>query len=163
MNKPVNMIVACSENRVIGKDGGLPWSIPEDFNYFLDKTLGQISIMGRAAFEELDGLGEVTGKRTLVVVSRNKGLARPGVHVAASVQQAINLAQELEGEIWIGGGQGVYEEALPLTDRLYLTLVHAEVEGDRYFPEWRNLFTQVVSECPSSDSNYRYTFYVLEK
>ncbi len=163
MPKLLHLIVACAENRVIGRDRRLPWRIPEDLKYFHEETAGQIVVLGRVCFETwpratLDG-------RHAVVVTRNRGLARDGVWVAASLDEALAIAETLPGEIFVCGGARIYEETLvlPRPVRLHLTLVHAEVPGDTFMPEWRHLAWHEVSRRESADANFRYTFSVLEK
>jgi dihydrofolate reductase len=161
--KMLHLIVACSENRVIGREGRLPWRIPEDLQYFHDETAGQICVLGRICFETwpratLDG-------RLPVVITRNTSLARPGVRVAGSLSEALAIAEELPGEIFVCGGQRIYEETLAL-DRpmqLHLTLIHADIVGDTYFPEWRHQPWREVSRRESHDAHYRYAFQTLEK
>jgi dihydrofolate reductase len=161
MPKPINLVVACSENRVIGRDGKLPWRIPEDLQFFHDITRGQTVVLGRICYETWPRVAQ--DGRQPVVITRNPALARPGVQVAATVPAALALAQTLPGEIMICGGQRIYEETLPLADRLYLTLVHAEVPGDTYFPEWRHLAWRETEHRESRDEHYRYTFLTLER
>ena len=163
MPKLLHLQVACAENRVIGRKGRLPWRIPEDLQFFHDQTAGQIVVLGRICFETwprvlLDG-------RKPVVVTRNTALATDRVHVAGSLTEALAIAEDLPGEIHICGGQRIYEETLAL-DRpmtLHLTLIHADIPGDTYFPEWRHLAWRETGRRDSADANYRYTFYTLER
>ncbi|MEO6876370.1 MAG: dihydrofolate reductase [Opitutaceae bacterium] len=163
MPKLLHLQVACAENRVIGRDGRLPWRIPEDLKFFHDQTAGQIVVLGRICFQTwprvlLDG-------RRPVVVTRNQALATDAVHVGASLPEALAIAEALPGEIHICGGERIYEETFTLGRpmRLHLTLVHADVPGDTYFPEWRHLAWRETGRRESSDANYRYTFYTLER
>ena len=162
MPKLLNLIVACSENRVIGRDGRLPWRIPEDWKFFQDETAGQICVLGRVCFETWPGAAR-DGRRP-IVITRKKELARDGVRVVASLAEALAVAETLPGEIHICGGQRIYEETFALNRpmRLHLTLVHAEVAGDTFFPEWRHLAWREVARRESSDANWRYTFLTLE-
>ena len=164
MPKPLQLIVACAENRVIGRAGKLPFHIPEDKAWFHEKTAGQTVVLGRICFEKWPGV--LADGRHPVVITRDASLASDRVRVAASVTDALTIAQTLPGEIMICGGQRIYEEALRLAGkrplRLILTLVHAEVEGDTYFPEWRHLPWREITRRESSDDRYRYTFSVLE-
>jgi dihydrofolate reductase len=160
--KLLHLIVACAENRVIGRDRRLPWRIPEDLQSFHDATAGQIVVLGRVCFETwpratLDG-------RRAVVLTRDRRLAREGVHVAGSLTEALAIAETLPGEIFVCGGERIYAEALalPRPMRLHLTLVHAEVPGDTFMPDWRHLAWTEVSRRDSADENWRYTFFVLD-
>jgi dihydrofolate reductase len=161
--KLLNIIVACSENRVIGRGGRLPWRIPEDARFFEEQTAGQIPVLGRICFQTWPQAPQ-RGRRP-IVVTHNAALAGNGVRAAGSLDAALAEADALPGEIYICGGQSIYEETfmLPRPQRLHLTLVHAHVEGDRFFPEWRHLFTRELSRRESQDENYRYTFLTLER
>lgn len=161
MIKPLNLVVACSENRVIGRDGHLPWSIPEDMDHFHRTTAGQTVVLGRICYEtwprvSLDG-------RQPVVITSHAAIADSGAKVAATVDEALAIAQSLPGEIMICGGQRIYEETLERADRIILTLVHAEVPGDTYFPEWRHLNWLEIDQRESHDAHFRYTFSILER
>ncbi len=161
MPKPIQLIVACSENRVIGRKGGLPWSIPEDTRFFQDKTLGQTVIMGTRCFAEWPSCVQ---SRDVVVLSHEPQALPPQVHGATSLTEAIARAQSLRGDIYLCGGQRVYEEGLALGDFLHLTLVHAQIEGgDTFFPDWRIQFPRELSRRESHDTNWRYTFLCLSK
>lgn len=161
MAKPLNLVVACSENRIIGRAGRLPWRIPEDLKHFHDLTAGNVCVLGRVCFETWPHV--LADGRQPVVISRNTTLASERVRVASTVADALAIAQQLPGEIMICGGQRIYEETLPLADRIYLTLVHAEVPGDTTFPEWRQLNWRETSRRESRDAGYRYTFSTLER
>jgi len=162
---------------VIGRDGKLPWRIPEDLKYFHDETAGHICVLGRICFETwpratLDGRQPIVlTSRLLVSTNHPWELAAEqarAVHrpiIVHALADALVVAETLPGEIFICGGQRIYEETLALNRpmRLHLTLVHAHIEGDTYFPEWRHLPWREVSRRESSDQNYRYTFLVLER
>ena len=109
--KQLNIIAACSENRVIGRAGRLPWKINEDWNYFIRKTKGGTIIFGRKAFEEFGY--PFSGSQTIVLTHNHEWRCKD-VIVATSLQDALNRAQELGNEIWIGGGQHVYEETITM-------------------------------------------------
>lgn len=162
MAKPIYIIVACGENRVIGKDGHLPWDIPEDARYYEEMTRGGIVICGRRVYEEL---GKAMPERKTLVLTRDPDRSYPDAGTAPSLPAALEQAQQAShpGPIWIAGGQKVYEEALELADKLYLTLIQEDFEGDTWFPEWNPPFSKTLSERLSSDSNYHYTFYDLAR
>ena len=161
MPKPANLIVACSENRVIGRNGQLPWRIAEDWRFFRRQTTDRTVILGRISFESWRSI--LDDDRDAIVLTRQRSLAGPRVQVAGSLPAALSLAESSPREIYICGGQRIFEEALglPQATRLYLTLIHAQVEGDRYFPEWRAAFPRVLESRPGRDENFRYTFSVL--
>lgn len=160
--KPIYLIAACSENRVIGKDGTLPWRIKEDLNYLYQSVKGGIVIEGRRVYEELK---KPFPETHTIVLTRNRDLSFPDVSMAGDLDEALKIANNDPNysPIWICGGQGLYEETIRIADRLYITLVHTEVEGDTFFPEWRNEFTKVVSERKSENKKYQYRFLVLER
>lgn len=128
------LIAAVARNGVIGVDGELPWSIPADLRRFKRLTLGNAVIMGRATFESI---GRPLPDRTNIVLTRNPAYRPDGVEVANSVPAAIAIAEELGGtDIFIIGGGGVYNQFLEHVDRMELTLVDAEPQGDVRFPKW---------------------------
>jgi len=161
--RPFNIIVSCAENRVIGRDGRLPWHIPEDHRFFHEKTSGQIAVLGRICFETWPEASQ-DGRRPIVVTS-NSGLASDSVRVRPSLSAALDLASELPGEIYICGGERIYAEAVahPQAARLYLTLVHATIDGDRHFPEWRSIFTREIDRREGSGAGWTYTFLTLSR
>lgn len=125
------VIVAVSDNGVIGRGGELPWRLSADLVRFKRLTMGHHLIIGRRTFESI---GRALPGRQMVVVTRNRSWsAPPGVEVAASLDEAVTLAAA-DPEIFVGGGAAIYRLALPRADRLYLTRVHATVEGDTFFP-----------------------------
>lgn len=106
---------------------------------------------------------EVKTDRQYIVVSRTKNFSGENITTADSLEKALERGKSIGLPIWICGGQKIYEEALPFADRLYLTLVNAEVDGDTYFPDWREQFTEIVSMRESGDANWTYTFFVLKR
>ena len=126
------LIVAVAENGVIGRDGGLPWRLSGDLRYFKAVTMGKPIIMGRKTFESIRR--PLPGRPNLVV-SRNPAFSHEGVNVHDSLAAAVANAECMgEGEVMVIGGAGLYETALPIADRIYLTEVHAKVDGDVTFP-----------------------------
>ncbi len=129
------MIVACSENNIIGMDGDLPWHLPDDLKHFMRSTRGCPVIMGRKTFESLNA---PLPNRTNIVVSRTMRPETQGVVVVPSLQAAIDHAQELVNgsstPIWIAGGGAIYKAAMPFAYQIVRTLIHAQIEGDVQFP-----------------------------
>lgn len=172
MSKPIQLIVACAENRVIGRAGRLPFDIPEDKQWFHDQTANQTVVLGRICYETWPRVRS-DGRQPVVITSQPERLksvpaAGPVTPVtcprtAPNVPSALALAETLPGQIMVCGGQRIYEETLPIADRLLLTLVHAPVEGDTWFPEWRHLSWREIWRREGSDPNYRYTFTILER
>lgn len=126
----IHLIAAVAENGIIGKEGGIPWNIPADLAHFKALTLGQTVIMGRRTYESIGR--PLPGRHNIVVSTTLQSL--DGCTVAGSLQEALELAAETDGEIFIIGGARLYEEALPLAEQLDLTLVEGAPEGDTYFP-----------------------------
>ena len=159
----INLMVACAENRVMGRKNRLPWRIPEDLRQFHEETAGKTIVLGRICYQTWPRARD-DGRR-LIVITSDPSLERDGVRVARSVPEALEVAEAMSGEIYVNGGERIFEEVLALDRpmRLHLTLVHAEVEGDRHFPEWRHLRWREVSRRESSDENFRYTFFILER
>jgi dihydrofolate reductase len=119
-----------AENRVIGVDNSLPWRLPADLRHFRRLTTGHHVIMGRRNYESI---GKPLPDRTNIVVTRNPSYRAPGCLVMHSLEAALASAQN-DPEIFVIGGADIYRQALDRADRLYLTLVHAQVKGDTYFP-----------------------------
>ncbi len=167
MPKPLHLIVACAENRVIGRGGKLPWHIPEDMKHFHRETAGQIVVLGRVCFETWPRVA-LDGRRA-VVITRKTTLARDGVKIAANLGDALTAAESLPGKIMICGGERIYAETLALAEAtgramiLHLTLIHAEVPGDTFMPEWRHLAWRETARRESADDHFRYTFLTLER
>jgi dihydrofolate reductase len=163
MPTPFNLIVACAENRVIGRDGRLPWRIPEDWQFFRRQTADATVVLGRISFQSWRSVLE--DDRRAVVLTHDASLASDRVEVAHSLSAALSLGEAHGREIYVCGGQQIFEEAIvrPEAARLYLTLVHAELQGDRYFPDWKTHFPRVLEQRESADENFRYTFLSLAR
>jgi len=162
------LIAAFAQNRVVGINNTLPWHLPEDLKYFKRTTSGKAIIMGRKTY---DSIGRPLPNRTNIVISRNSDFQADGVRVVASLEAAIELAKEVNfindvKEVMVIGGASIYEAALPMADRLYLTHVHAEIEGDAYFPEvnFKQWLEVSREDYQASDKNpYDYSFVVYDK
>ena len=128
----VSLIAAMSENRVIGRSGGLPWHLPRDLQHFKKLTVDHTVIMGRRTFDEVK---RPLANRRNVVITRNSDFRPHGVTVVPSLDEALALGAT-EDEVFVIGGGEIFALALPRADRLYLTVVHATVEGDTWFPEF---------------------------
>ena len=164
----IALIAAMAENRVIGRDNALPWRLPGDLRFFKRTTLGKPVIMGRRTFESI---GRPLPERDNIVVTRDPAWRADGVQVVHSLDQALAQAGRAAslrgaGEVMVIGGASLYRAALPLAQRLYLTLVHATVPGDTYFPalEWRE-WREVQREDHGADAEnpYSYSFLVLTR
>ena len=166
----MNLAVICamSENRIIGRSNELPWHLPGDLKYFKQTTLGSPIIMGRKTWESI---GRPLPGRSNIVVSRNNQLIIERVQTAGSLTGAIKLAREIAvpdnvSEVFVIGGAELYKEAFPLADRLYLTLVHSEVEGDTYlegFKEKDWIETSRETFNVADHEGHNYSICILEK
>lgn len=121
-----------SSERIIGNENAMPWHLPADFSWFKKHTLGKPVIMGRKTF---DSIGRPLPGRTNIVISRDSELEIEGVITVTSTQDAIDAAGDVEEVMVIGGGS-IYEAYLPIANKLYLTFIEAEINGDTRFPSW---------------------------
>ena len=123
--KQIALVAAMAKNRVIGKDNRLPWRLPDDLRHFKKLTLGKSIVMGRKTWESLPG---VLPDRRHIVISRNPDYQAEGAETVNSVEQALELVTDQE--VLIVGGANLYQQMLPVADKMYLTLVEADIEGD---------------------------------
>ena len=137
---PLHLIAAMANNRVIGKDGTLPWRIPEDLKFFKEATMGHAIIMGRKTFDEV---GKPLPGRTNIVVSRKDAPTHLADAIAArkliwlgTVQEAIDAARTIDPEPWVIGGAQIDADTLPFATHLHVTFIDRDIEGDTYFPPW---------------------------
>jgi len=160
----ISFIVAVSENHVIGKNNKLPWRLPSDMKYFKNKTWAMPVVMGRKTFE---ALGKPLEGRTNIVITRQPDWKPGGVEIVHSIDQAIVEAAKLDAkEIFIIGGAEIFSAALPSADRVYLTLIHHNFEGDAFFPglnqeEWK-LASKKDFEADEKNK-YAHSFQVWER
>jgi len=152
-----SIIVAMAKNGVIGRDGDLPWRLSEDLKRFKETTMGKPIIMGRKTWESI---GRPLPGRPHIVISRDPHYAADGVDVVQSVEEALACAREFgTDEIMVIGGAEIYRLALSGTDRMYVTEVHSEIEGDTQFPEFdRSEWRESVREGPFSTEKSDLTF-----
>lgn len=169
LNEPqLAVIVAAANNWVIGFQNAMPWYLPEELAHFKHTTLGKPIIMGRKTFESI---GRPLPGRLNIVVSRNPSYSPVGVKVVASLEAALKMAKAqalLDGaeEIMLIGGAQLYEQGLPLANKLYLTQVDAEPTGDAWFPaiNWQDWHQESSNSYPSQGGNrYAYTIYNLTR
>lgn len=162
----IALIVAASQNNVIGLDNQLPWHLPEDLQYFKAVTMGKPILMGRKTY---DSIGRPLPGRTNIVLTRDANWSAEGVVVVNDLDSATAASEKAcaatgADELMIIGGEQIYRKFLPVADKLYLTKVEAVVEGDAYFPaidsdQWQ----QVAEKIPEKVGNYSYRFVVLER
>ena len=158
----LSAIVAMSENRAIGRDNKLLWHLPADLQYFKKTTMGKPVLMGRKTYQSI---GRALPGRTNIVITRDAAFAAPGCIVAESIETALD-ALSFSEEVFIIGGAQLFEQLLPRTERLYLTLVHHYFDGDTFFPElnnkeWREL--ERTDHAADEKNPYAYSFIVLER
>jgi dihydrofolate reductase len=149
----ISLVVAMAQDRVIGKNNGMPWHLPADLKHFKKITLGKPIIMGRKTFESI---GRALPNRRNIVVSRNPDYAAPGCEMAQSLDEALALFSD-QDEIFVIGGAQLFQDALPLASRLYLTFIDLTVEGDTFFPAWNpDEWTEVSRESFPADADNAY-------
>ena len=160
------LIVAVSRNGVIGLNNQLPWHLPEDLKYFKSVTMGKPIVMGRKTY---DSIGRPLPGRTNIVITRDASWSAPGVEVAQTLEAALELgatACKAAGaeEIMVIGGEQIYRMTLDSAERLYLTQVDAEVEGDAFFPEIDpKIWKQVSVQVPEKTDTHPYRFLILDR
>jgi dihydrofolate reductase len=146
----VSIIAAMARNRVIGRDNAMPWRLPAELKYFKRITMGKPIIMGRKTFESI---GRPLPGRHNIVVTRRRGYAQAGITVVHGLHEALTAAGKVDEAVIIGGAE-LYRQSLPMADRLYLTEIEAELEGDTRFPEIRQGdWHEVSRERRSKDQN----------
>jgi len=153
----LSMIVAMAKNRVIGAEGKIPWHLPNELQLFKSVTMGHHIIMGRKTYESI---GRLLPGRTTVIVTRQRDYAIPGAKIAHTLEEAVALCIG-DSEIFVIGGGELYRAAMPMADRLYLTVVDAEPDGDTQMPEfnaaeWRLQSTKQYSRDERHAHDYRF-------
>jgi dihydrofolate reductase len=147
----ISLIVAVAENRVIGRGGTIPWKVPGEQKQFRRITLGHTLIMGRKTHEDI---GRPLPSRLNIVISRRPGYRPVGCLKADSLENALSLCPNGETEAFIIGGGELFREALPIADRIYLTVVDLSVAGDTFFPEIPKTFAITSSEHAAGPPPY---------
>ena len=153
----ISLIWAEAADRVIGMDGALPWHLPEDMQRFKRLTMGATVVMGRVTWESLpERFRPLPGRRN-IVVTRQASYDAAGAETASSLEEALALA---DGDVWVIGGASIYEQALPLADRVVRTRVHLAVDGDTYAPalgpDWTMVDRDPQSGLHKSESGVEY-------
>lgn len=163
----ISIIVAMDEKNLIGKGDDLPWYLPADLKRFRELTIGHSVIMGRKTFQSiLKRLGKPLPRRKNIILSRDQefSFTHPNCQVFSSLDEVLKDFRD-EEEVFIIGGREVFAEALPLAQRIYLTIIHHSFKGDVYFPSFN--FCQFVAKeikfHPDGKNIYEYSFIVLER
>ncbi|KAA0965875.1 dihydrofolate reductase [Sporosarcina sp. ANT_H38] len=157
----ISLLVAHGPDRVIGLNNELPWHIPEDLAYFKKMSMGKAMVMGRKTFESI---GRPLPGRLSIIVTRNEAYTAEGAVVVHTLKEAVIKAEEYSKEVMIIGGAEIFRETLGIADRLYITYIQKEYEGDTFFPsygpEWELVST---SEDHFTEDEIPYSFLVYEK
>jgi len=158
----ISLIAAMASNRVIGINNTLPWHLPADFRHFKAVTMGKPILMGRKTYESI---GRPLPGRTNIIITNNPSYSAEGCSVVNSIEEALVLTQN-EEEVMIIGGASFYQQTLAFAQRIYLTIIHHNFEGDAYFIEldhasWREV--ERVDHPADENNRYPYSFLTLEK
>jgi len=158
------MISAVAENRVIGNKNSLPWHLPADFKYFKEKTLGKTIVLGLNTFKSI-GEKPLPDRKHIILNNDPNYKVPENCFLAKSIDEVLEMVKN-DQEVMICGGASIYKQFLPLANRLYLTYIHQEFEGDTYFPEfdtkeWKEISRQ--DHQPDEKNKYDYSFVILEK
>ena len=163
----ISIIVAVSENNVIGKDNALIWHLPADMKFFKEKTTGHCVITGRKNYESIPEKFRPLPNRTNIIITRQKDYHAPGAIITGSVEEAIEKAKATgDDEIFIIGGAEIFKQSLRYTDKIYLTMIHHFFEGDVFFPEldpaeWKE--TARSKGIVDEKNKYPHDFFTFEK
>ncbi|MCQ1061065.1 type 3 dihydrofolate reductase [Photobacterium sp. DNB23_23_1] len=157
----ISMVAAMAKARIIGKDNAMPWHLPADFTWFKKVTMGKPVVMGRKTFESI---GRPLPGRHNIVISRNADYQAEGVTVVADINAAKQAAGDVDELMVIGGGS-IYAACLEEADRLYLTFIDLDVEGDTQFPDWGENWQEVHCESYTADEKNAHDmrFVILER
>lgn len=152
----ISLIVAYANNQVIGNKGCIPWKIKGEQKRFREITTGNVVIMGRRSYEEI---GRPLPNRTTIVVSNTKDFNGDNCFTAKSLDEAIKMAGDRD--IYISGGARLYEEALPIVEKMYITEIDCDIEGDTYFPAFdKEQFIKEIDEVVDGEIPYTYVTYI---
>ena len=164
----ISIIAALGNNRVIGNKNALPWDLPADMEHFRELTIGKPIIMGQNTFESV---GKALSGRYNIVLTRDYNYTTKGCQIAYSLDQAVKLAEKSEmgqksNEVMICGGASVYAQYLPRADKMYLTFIDGDFQGDVFFPEFsKTEWKEVKRNCfgPDEKNQYAYCFVTFKK
>lgn len=155
----ISLIVAHDKNYVIGYENGMPWHLPGDLKYFKDITMGKPIIMGRKTFESI---GRPLPGRRNIVITRNDKYHAQGIETVSSLDAALALVKDVP-EIMVIGGAQIFEQAMPLADKLYITLINHEFKGDTYFPRYDGWRLTSSQQAIDSGEGYTFRYCIFEK
>ena len=158
----ITLIAAMAHNRVIGINNTLPWDLPADMRHFREQTMGKPILMGRKTY---DSIGRPLPGRQNIVVTRDSSATIDGCDVVNSIDEALNIADDAP-EVMVMGGESFYRQMLPAANRLVLTMIDLDIEGDAWFPEWTESEWQEVDreDHPVDEKNrWSYSFVTMER
>lgn len=156
----ISLIVAHDKNRVIGYENKMPWHLPGELKYFKETTMGKPMIMGRKTFESI---GRPLPGRRNIVITRNKNYDVEGIELASSLEEAIQMAKDAE-EIMIIGGEQIFKLSMEIADRLYITHIEHEFEGDTFFPAYGDEWTLISTSNPiTTPDGYTFQYTIYDK
>ena len=151
----ISMIVAMAENRAIGKNNELLWHLPKDFQHFKSVTMGKPILMGRKTFESI---GKALPGRKNIVITRDNNFTAEDIVIVHSITAALEATEEFD-DVMVIGGASFYEQMLPVTETLYLTVVHQDFEADAFFPEIKTEEWEVVEQVKhEADEKHAYPY-----
>lgn len=159
----ISFVVAMDKNRVIGKNNDLPWHLPEDLKFFKRVTMGHPIIMGRKTHESI---GRALPGRENIIVTRDRKYVSEGCTVLHSINEVKDRARDTDEEIFVIGGSEIFKELFPIADRLYITYIDEEFEGDTFFPIFSENDWELISNergIKDKENPYTYSFRVYDK
>tara|TARA_Y100000590_G_scaffold76174_1_gene84273 strand:+ start:185 stop:667 length:483 start_codon:yes stop_codon:yes gene_type:complete len=154
----ISLIAAFTEEGVIGKDGKIPWTLKEDLKHFRNKTEGSSIVMGRKTYESI---GRPLPNRLNIVMTKNPKMLE-GVKEVSNRKEALEIASSYSNEVFIIGGEKIYEEFLPLATKMYLTKIDIKTKGDAFFPKWNVNDWEELSRQDKEDLNQNIKYCFLE-
>ena len=160
----ISIIVAITENNIIGKANCMPWHLPADLKFFREKTTGHYIVMGRKTFESIGG-GRPLPNRVSIIITKQKNYKAEGCIIAHSLEEAIEIAKD-QDELFIIGGKQIYDQALAFANKMYITRIHTSIDGDTSFPQYddSNWEMKSYTEREADEKNaYSLSFLVFEK
>jgi len=160
----ISIIVAITENNIIGKANCMPWHLPADLKFFREKTTGHYIVMGRKTFESIGG-GRPLPNRVSIIITKQKDYKAEGCLIAHSLEEAIEMAKD-QDELFIIGGKQIYDQALAFANKMYITRIHTSIDGDTSFPHYDDSKWEMTSynERDADEKNaYALSFLVFEK
>ena len=159
----ISFVVAMDNNKVIGINNHLPWHIPADLKFFKKVTMGHPIVMGRKTYESI---GKPLPGRENIIVTRNQNYSQEGCTVIHTIDELLKLSEEKKEEICVIGGAEIFKATFPYADRLYITKINDEFEGDTFFPDFKEVDWKIISQekGPKDEKNpYDYSFNIYER